>query len=156
MCQCNQSLTADTLSAVLQAHPYTGISSWAISSSMPSSLRKMATKTAQLARYNKKPTVASGKIQTALRLILPGKLAKHTVSEGSKAVTESTSAVSCPRLSSAKINRSYCNTTTKLKKVPPHAYPMRLVQETQLLLQQCQDSIRRQVAFASYVLHRSS
>ncbi|EIE18782.1 putative histone H2B [Coccomyxa subellipsoidea C-169] len=82
-----------------QAHPYTGISSWAISilnAFVTDTFGKMATETAQLARYNKKPTVASGKIQTALRLILPGKLAKHTVSEGSKAVTESTSAAITP------------------------------------------------------------
>ena len=41
---------------------------------------KIATETAQLARYNKKPTVTSREIQTAVRLILPGELAKHAVS----------------------------------------------------------------------------
>jgi len=40
-----------------------------------------------LARYNKKPTVTSREIQTSVRLILPGELAKHAVSEGTKAVT---------------------------------------------------------------------
>ena len=34
-----------------------------------------------LARYNKKPTVTSREIQTSVRLILPGELAKHAVSE---------------------------------------------------------------------------
>ncbi|KAI5067995.1 hypothetical protein GOP47_0016340 [Adiantum capillus-veneris] len=47
---------------------------------------------ARLARYNKKPTITSREIQTAVRLILPGELAKHAVSEGTKAVTKFTSA----------------------------------------------------------------
>ena len=36
---------------------------------------------APLRRYNKKPTVTSREIQTSVRLILPGELAKHAVSE---------------------------------------------------------------------------
>jgi histone H2B len=36
-------------------------------------------------------TLASREIQTAVRLILPGELAKHAVSEGTKAVTKYTS-----------------------------------------------------------------
>ena len=53
---------------------------------------KIATEASKLARYNKKPTVTSREIQTAVRLILPGELAKHAVSEGTKAVTKFTSA----------------------------------------------------------------
>ena len=45
-----------------------------------------------LSRYNKKPTITSREIQTAVRLVLPGELAKHAVSEGTKAVTKFTSA----------------------------------------------------------------
>jgi histone H2B len=52
---------------------------------------KIATETTNLARYNKKPTVTSREIQTAVRLILPGELSKHAVSEGTKAVTKFTS-----------------------------------------------------------------
>ena len=80
---------------VLQVHPDTGISSRAISilnSFITDIFEKIATETAQLARYNKKPTVTSREIQTAVRLILPGELAKHAVSEGTKAVTKFTSA----------------------------------------------------------------
>ena len=79
----------------LQVHPDTGISSRAISilnSFITDIFEKIATETAQLARYNKKPTVTSREIQTAVRLILPGELAKHAVSEGTKAVTKFTSA----------------------------------------------------------------
>ena len=44
-----------------------------------------------LAHYNKRSTVTSREIQTAVRLLLPGKLAKHAMSEGTKAVTKYTS-----------------------------------------------------------------
>jgi histone H2B len=80
---------------ILQVHPDTGISSKAMSilnSFINDIFEKIATETAQLARYNKKPTVTSREIQTAVRLILPGELAKHAVSEGTKAVTKFTSA----------------------------------------------------------------
>merc|ERR1711907_316344 len=53
---------------------------------------KIAGEASKLARYSKKPTVTSREIQTAVRLILPGELAKHAVSEGTKAVTKYTSA----------------------------------------------------------------
>jgi hypothetical protein len=43
------------------------------------------------ARYNKKSTLSSREIQTSVRLMLPGELAKHAVSEGTKAVTKFTS-----------------------------------------------------------------
>ena len=42
--------------------------------------------------YNKKATLSSREIQTAVRLMLPGELAKHAVSEGTKAVTKFSSA----------------------------------------------------------------
>ena len=77
-----------------QVHPDTGISSKAMSilnSFINDIFEKIATETSTLARYNKKPTVTSREIQTAVRLILPGELAKHAVSEGTKAVTKFTS-----------------------------------------------------------------
>jgi len=78
-----------------QVHPDTGISSKAMSimnSFINDIFEKIATEAAKLARYNKKPTVTSREIQTSVRLILPGELAKHAVSEGTKAVTKFTSA----------------------------------------------------------------
>jgi len=42
----------------------------------------------KLAGYNKRSTISSREVQTAVRLILPGELAKHAVSEGTKAVTK--------------------------------------------------------------------
>ncbi len=80
---------------MLQVHPDTGISSKAMgimNSFINDIFEKLAQEAAKLARYNKKPTITSREIQTAVRLILPGELAKHAVSEGTKAVTKFTSA----------------------------------------------------------------
>lgn len=65
-----------------QVHPDTGISSKAMSimnSFINDIFEKIATEASRLARYNKKPTITSREIQTAVRLILPGELAKHAV-----------------------------------------------------------------------------
>jgi histone H2B len=78
-----------------QVHPDTGISSKGMSimnSFINDIFEKIATEASKLARCNKKPTVTSREIQTAVRLILSGELAKHAVSEGTKAVTKFTSA----------------------------------------------------------------
>ena len=78
-----------------QVHPDTGISSKAMSimnSFINDLFEKIATEASKLSRYNKKPTITSREIQTAVRLVLPGELAKHAVSEGTKAVTKFTSA----------------------------------------------------------------
>jgi len=53
---------------------------------------KVITEAGKLVRYNKKATLSSREVQTAVRLSLPGELAKHAVSEGTKAVTKFTSA----------------------------------------------------------------
>ena len=53
---------------------------------------KVMGEAAKLVRYNKKATLSSREVQTAVRLSLPGELAKHAVSEGTKAVTKFTSA----------------------------------------------------------------
>ena len=78
-----------------QVHPDTGVSSKAMSilnSLMNDMFDKVATEASKLARISKKPTITSREIQTAVRLVLPGELAKHAVSEGTKAVTKFTSA----------------------------------------------------------------
>ena len=55
---------------------------------------RIATEAGKLCRFNNKATLSSREIQTAVRLILPGELAKHAVSEGTKAVTKYTSSKS--------------------------------------------------------------
>ncbi len=77
-----------------QVHPETGISSKAMSimnSFVNDIFERIATESSRLAQYNKKHTITSREIQTAVRLWLPGELSKHAVSEGTKAVTKYTS-----------------------------------------------------------------
>ncbi|KAL1935343.1 hypothetical protein VTP01DRAFT_4483 [Rhizomucor pusillus] len=77
-----------------QVHPDTGISNKAMSilnSFVNDIFERIASEASKLAAYNKRSTISSREIQTAVRLILPGELAKHAVSEGTKAVTKYTS-----------------------------------------------------------------
>ncbi|XP_043081744.1 zgc:92591 [Puntigrus tetrazona] len=77
-----------------QVHPDTGISSRAMSimnSFVNDVFERIATEASRLAHYNKRSTITSREVQTAVRLLLPGELAKHAVSEGTKAVTKYTS-----------------------------------------------------------------
>ncbi|KAL6044204.1 hypothetical protein STEG23_019884 [Scotinomys teguina] len=53
---------------------------------------RIAGEASRLAHYNKRSSITSRESQTAVRLLLPGELAKHAVSEGTKAVTKYTSA----------------------------------------------------------------
>jgi histone H3/H4 len=76
-----------------QVHPDTGISSRAMSimnSFVNDIFERIAGEASKLANYNKKATITSREVQTAVRLLLPGELAKHAVSEGTKAVTKYT------------------------------------------------------------------
>lgn len=47
---------------------------------------RIAAEASKLAVYNNRSTISSREIQTACRLILPGELSKHAISEGTKAV----------------------------------------------------------------------
>ena len=78
-----------------QVHPDTGISKKGMSimnSFINDIFERIATEAGKLSTYNKKATLSSREIQTAVRLMLPGELAKHAVSEGTKAVTKFSSA----------------------------------------------------------------
>jgi len=77
-----------------QVHPDTGVSSKAMSimnSFVNDIFERIAAEASRLAHYNRRSTITSREIQTAVRLLLPGELAKHAVSEGTKAVTKYTS-----------------------------------------------------------------
>ena len=77
-----------------QVHPDTGISSKGMSimnSFVNDIFERIASEASRLGLYNKKNTISSREVQTAVRLLLPGELAKHAVSEGTKAVTKYTS-----------------------------------------------------------------
>jgi len=77
-----------------QVHPDTGVSKKAMNimnSFINDIFEKIALESSKLVRYNQKRTLSSREIQTAVKLILPGELAKHAISEGTKAVTKFTS-----------------------------------------------------------------
>ncbi|KAG5350013.1 histone H2B [Termitomyces sp. Mn162] len=84
-----------------QVHPDTGISNKAmaiLNSFVNDIFERIATEASssfrptELASYSKKSTISSREIQTSVRLILPGELAKHAISEGTKSVTKFSSA----------------------------------------------------------------
>ncbi|XP_016411161.1 histone H2B-like [Sinocyclocheilus rhinocerous] len=77
-----------------QVHPDTGISSKAMgimNSFVNDIFERIAGESSRLAHYNKRSTISSREIQTAVRLLLPGELAKHAVSEGTKYTSSSSS-----------------------------------------------------------------
>lgn len=78
-----------------QVHPETGVSSKAMSilqSFVLDLFERLASEASRVARHNMKGrktiVMTSREIQTAVRLLLPGELAKHAISEGTKAVTK--------------------------------------------------------------------
>ena len=74
-----------------QVHPDTGLSKKAMSimNSFINDIEgRISAEAGKLSHYNSKATVSSREIQTAVKLVLPGELAKHAVSEGTKAVTK--------------------------------------------------------------------
>ncbi|GAB1605975.1 histone H2B, gonadal [Argonauta hians] len=76
-----------------QVHNDIGISSktmYIMNSFVNDIFEKIATEASHLAHYNKRSTISIREVQSAVRLLLPGMLAKHAVSEGTKAVTRYT------------------------------------------------------------------
>ena len=100
-------IVPDPCLVLKQVHPDTGISNKAMAilnsfvndiferiageaSSQYSLLSRLALSDSgsELASYSKKSTISSREIQTSVRLILPGELSKHAISEGTKSVTK--------------------------------------------------------------------
>ena len=74
-----------------QVHPDIGISNKAMmvmNSFVTDIFERIAQEGARLVDMNDRNTLGSREIQTAVRLVLPGDLAKHAVSEGGKAVAK--------------------------------------------------------------------
>jgi len=79
-----------------QIHPECGISKRGMNimnSFMNDIFDRMATEATRLLRTVKKRTLTGREIETAVRLMLPGELSKHAVSEGTKAVQKYTQQV---------------------------------------------------------------
>ena len=74
-----------------QVHPDIGISKKAMNimnSFIHDTFDRVANEGSKLVRFNKRRTLSSREVQSAVKLILPGELARHAVSEGTKAVTK--------------------------------------------------------------------
>ena len=74
-----------------QVHNDTGISkkSMAIMDSFINDIfERIALEASKLVRYNKKHTLSAREVQSAVKLLLPGELAKHAIIEGAKAVNK--------------------------------------------------------------------
>jgi len=74
-----------------QVHTDMGIGSRAMgimNSYIQDLFERIATEASRLAKYCNRNTLSSREIQTAVRLILPGELSKHAVSEGTKSVAK--------------------------------------------------------------------
>ena len=85
----NESYSIYIYKVLKQVHPDAGLSKRAMSimnSFINDIFERIAVEASRLARYNKKPTISAREIQTAVRLILPGELARHAVSEGVKSI----------------------------------------------------------------------
>eukprot|EP01111_Echinosteliopsis_oligospora_P002926 TRINITY_DN1473_c0_g1_i1.p1 TRINITY_DN1473_c0_g1~~TRINITY_DN1473_c0_g1_i1.p1 ORF type:complete len:289 (+),score=64.53 TRINITY_DN1473_c0_g1_i1:53-868(+) len=92
-----------------QVHPDTGISKFAMScinDIVNHLLRIIVNEADNLADFVKKATITSREVQTSIRLTYPGELAKHAVSEGTKAVT---------KYNSSTVDDSYSSAPTQPK-----------------------------------------
>jgi histone H2B len=79
-----------------QVHPQIGISSKSMSimNSFATDLFTRITQDAiKLSQFNKNKTLTAREFQTGVRLLVPGELAKHSVSEGTKAVAKYRSSI---------------------------------------------------------------
>ena len=76
-----------------QVHPAKGISKKAMNimnSMVYDTFDQIAILAAQLIRYTKKRTLSFKEILTCVKLLLPGELANHAISEGQRAVSKYT------------------------------------------------------------------
>lgn len=90
----------------LQSHCYHAI---AIMNSLANEIsERRAAKCLRFSRFNKKYTITSPKIQTAVHLLLPAELAKHSVYGGTKPVTSTKAQVFCSHASSSSMSSKYC------------------------------------------------
>lgn len=91
-----------------QVHPDRSISNKAmaiVQSFVADIIERIGMEAGRLARYNKRRTVTSREVQTAVRLVLPGELAKHATSEGTKAVLKYNASMASNEV--AKMARKY-------------------------------------------------
>ena len=77
-----------------QVHPHVSISKKGMSvmnSFVNDMMERFAVESGRLVHQVKRQTMSSRDIQTSVRLMLPGELSKHAVSDGTKAMSKYTS-----------------------------------------------------------------
>ena len=87
----HETFSVDIDKVLKQVHNDTGISkkSMAIMNSFINDIfERIALEASKLVRYNKKHTLSAREVQSAVKLLLPGELAKHAIIEGAKAVNK--------------------------------------------------------------------
>lgn len=87
----HESYSSYVFKVLRQCHPDVNISKKAMgimNSFVNDIFERIAGEASKLAAYNKRSTITSKEIQTSVRLILPGELAKHAVSEATKAIAK--------------------------------------------------------------------
>ena len=92
----NESYSIYVYKILKQVHPHIGISSKAMSimnSFVDDLFERVVSEASKLSQYNRNKTLTAREIQTAVRLLIPGELAKHAISEGMKAVAKYRSAL---------------------------------------------------------------
>ena len=75
-----------------QTHAQLGVSKRAMAvmnSFVNDVFENLALEASKLVRYNKRHTLGAREVQSAVKLCLPGELAKHAMIEGAKAVSKS-------------------------------------------------------------------
>jgi histone H3/H4 len=77
-----------SLKGINKSLTLSGKASKIVSSFIQDIFERVAGEAANLVRVNKKRTLGSREIQTAVRLVLPSELAKHAMAEGTKAVAK--------------------------------------------------------------------
>uniref|UniRef100_A0A915DAZ9 Histone H2A/H2B/H3 domain-containing protein n=1 Tax=Ditylenchus dipsaci TaxID=166011 RepID=A0A915DAZ9_9BILA len=93
----NETFASHIYRVLKQVHPEIGMSSQAMSvmnSFVRDIFERIAAESGRLAqhtrqaKHQKNSSISSHEVQTAVRLVLPGELSKHAVSEGTKAMAK--------------------------------------------------------------------
>ena len=74
-----------------QVHPEIGVSKKAMSilnSFVNDTFERIMVESSRLCKYGKRNTLSAREVQSACKLVLPGELSKHALSEGTKALTK--------------------------------------------------------------------
>ena len=90
-----QTFSSYIVKVMKQVHPETRISKKGmliVNNLVTDTFDRVCAEASKLCKYSKRETLGARDVQSALRLVLPGELSKHAISEGTKAMTKFNSA----------------------------------------------------------------